>query len=95
MPNSEEFQRLVGWIGRFNRGVDQVREEQASTQTLVESVEYELEQLRRQVSGTRPPAGRPARERSSAKPAATFNVKLRHPENPKYPLWWAVLGLNQ
>ena len=95
MINSEEFQRLAGWIGRFNSGVGLVREEQASTRTLVDSAEYELELLRRQLSGTRPPVSRPAPEIPRAGGNGAFNTKLRRPENPTNPQWWAVLGLNQ
>lgn len=49
MPLDEEFERIVGLFARLNGGVDHVRTGQATTEAMLASVEYELEQLRRDV----------------------------------------------
>jgi hypothetical protein len=97
MAEQEDFERLVDWIKRFNDCVGQVVEEKNTTLTLVDSAEYELSQVRRQLR----PSSQLPREalRTLCEPGRTpkgvFNVKLRSPENVCTPQWWAVLGLGE
>lgn len=53
MPLDEDFERIVGWFARLNGGVDQMRDGQATTEAMLASVEYELEQVRRDVEKVR------------------------------------------
>lgn len=45
-----EFERIVGWFARLSGGVDHMRTGQATTEAMLASVEYELEQMRREVT---------------------------------------------
>lgn len=53
MPLDEDFERIVGWFARFNGGVDHMRVGQATTEAMVASAEYELDQLRRDIASVR------------------------------------------
>jgi hypothetical protein len=97
MAEEDDFEQLVGWIGRFNDCVGQVVEEINTTLTLVDSAEYELRQVRRQL---RPSSQLPKEALTTLcepgrTPKGVFNVKLRSPENIRTPQWWAVLGLGE
>lgn len=49
MPLDEDFERIVGLFARLTGGVDHMRSGQESTEAMLASVEYELEQMRRDV----------------------------------------------
>lgn len=53
MPLDQDFERIVGWFARINGGVDEMRDGHATTQAMLDSAEYELEQLRRDVAAVR------------------------------------------
>ncbi len=53
MPLDEDFERIVGLFARLNGGVDHMRAGQATTEAMLASVEYELEQLRRDVDSVK------------------------------------------
>ena len=96
MAETNDFDRINGWVGRLQTCVDQANQEKAATETLLDSAEYELLQLRRQLMPS-PKSGAPITKVAEPghSPAGVFNIKLRNPENFKNPQWWAVLGLNQ
>jgi hypothetical protein len=50
MSLDQDFERIVGWFARLNGGVDEMRDGQATTQAMLDSAEYELDQLRRDVA---------------------------------------------
>ena len=94
MAGDDDFDRLVVWIGRFNACVEQAVEEKNTTLTLVDSAEYELDQLKRHIRQAEPPRAALTKLAEPGRtPAGVFNVKLRSPENVRTPEWWAALGL--
>lgn len=96
MAEQDDFERLKGWIGRFNACVDDALEEKNATHTLVDSAEYELSLLKRQIR--RPPSPREAHAKlhePGRTPEGVFNVKLRNPDAVRTPQWWAALGLQE
>jgi hypothetical protein len=96
MSEQDDFERLVGWIGRFSACVDQVVEEKDATLTLLDSAEYELSQLRRQLCPPQLPGqALPKSREPGPTPVGVFNVKLRSPENIRSPQWWVALGLSE
>jgi hypothetical protein len=95
MTNDREFSRLLEWIGRLNASLEAAEAEGRSTRNLLESAEYELVLLRRQLE-TVPPAEDAHHAASEAAPgvsaesvAAGFNAKLRHPSRVWQKLWAA------
>lgn len=53
MPLEEDFERIVGMFARLNGGVDHMRVGQATTEAMVASAEYELDQLRRDIASVK------------------------------------------
>jgi hypothetical protein len=95
MTNDADFSRLIDWIGRLNAGLEAAEAEGRSAHNLLQSAEYELTLLRRQLE-TVPPADDAPHATSEAAPAApagsaaaSFNSKLRHPSRVWQRLWAA------
>lgn len=97
MATDTGLDRVLGWIDKLNTSLEQAKSEHTTTRNLVTSAEYELQQLRRQLSdvvsetggaavATAPDGGRSR--------AADFGMKLRHPDSIRHG-WWSVVGLDK
>lgn len=98
MARNEELSRVLGWIDKLNTSLDAARSDQTAMSNLLTSAEYELQQVRRQLSGVggankARDASRPAAFAGAGKPdsEARFAQKLRHPDGLRHG-WWTVLA---
>lgn len=96
MAKNDELSRVLGWIDKLNTSLDAARSDQTAMSNLLTSAEYELQQVRRQLSGVAGGAHAPELDQVSSaagdvKPdaGAKFAQKLRHPDGLRHG-WWTV-----
>jgi hypothetical protein len=93
MDRDVDFEHLVSSLGAFGDGFERAKAEKESSETLIASAEYELEQVKKAFADNRleeEPRPLPPRR---GPPAALFASKLRKPEALEKPKWRAALGL--
>ncbi|MGQ0674030.1 MAG: hypothetical protein ACT4N2_14295 [Hyphomicrobium sp.] len=91
------LEQILGWTDRLTSGLTAARTDHAASETLLASIEYELQQMRRQLSTVVLPPLADAPPAPVAPPPCgeggaghAFNVRLRHPESIRLRSWWAV-----
>jgi hypothetical protein len=97
MATDTGLDRVLGWIEKLNTSLEEAKSEHMTTRNLVTSAEYELQQLRRQLSGVvaAPDMGpAPCVPDTSRSRVGDFGMKLRHPDSIRHG-WWSVVGLDK
>jgi len=95
MDTDSDFGHLTQAFERFTGEFEKARAERVSSETLIASAEYELEQVKKSFAGAKldtEPIAPPILRRPAS---AAFAGKLRKPENLEDPKWRAILGLSQ
>jgi hypothetical protein len=94
MDRDIDFDHLARSAGALGDGFERARTERESSETLIASAEYELEQVKKAFADNRLEAEpRPVPVRREP-PPAIFASKLRKPETLGKPKWRAALGLS-
>jgi hypothetical protein len=94
MDRDIDFDHLARSVEQTGDGFERARAERESSETLIASAEYELEQVKKAFADNRlETEPRPVPIRRDPPPTA-FAAKLRKPATLEKPKWRAALGLS-
>lgn len=93
MDRDVDFDHLTAALGQLGDGFEKARFERESSETLIASAEYELEQLKKAFADNRLEDEAPPLPLRKAPQPTAFASKLRKQETLEKPKWRAALGL--
>lgn len=93
MDRDVDFEQLARSLEEAGAGFENAKAEKQSSETLIASAEYELEQVKKAFADNRLEAVPPPVTRRRGAPSAMFASKLRKAEALERPKWRAALGL--
>jgi hypothetical protein len=94
MDRDVDFENLARSAGQLGDSFERAKAERESSETLIASAEYELEQVKKAFADNRLEAERAPLPRFRGLQPALFASKLRKPETLEKPKLRAALGLS-